>query len=156
MTQNIQILSWHNGVRLNPRNCNSNSFFVVSLIYDSTAYTMHKKAWINKGPCLSYMNIATTLFFLHSSSNPHCCLSYSFTFAFICHMRMEVAFMTAVACTFSALRWVRLERLSHPPFWSTHVFHVRCLCLCMSDGLSYSFVTGANPLFLVGFWDCSA
>jgi len=41
-------------------------------------------------------------------------------------MNMEVALLTAVECTFSAPRWVRLEMLRHPPFWSTRVFHVRC------------------------------
>lgn len=63
--------------------------------------------------------------------------------------------MTAVERTFSALRWVIFERLRHPPLLSTFVFHLRCLCLCMSDGLSCSFVTRANPLFLVGFCGCS-
>jgi hypothetical protein len=118
---------------------------------------MHNKAWINKGPCLSYKNIATVwIFFLHSSSSPHCYLSYSSTFAFICHMRgtymrMEVALKTAVECTFSALRWVRLERLRHPPFWSTHVFNVRCLCLFNVWWIVVFICYTCKPMFLSAF-----
>jgi len=64
---------------------------------------------------------AAWIFFLLSPSSSYWYLSiplhlHSFVTCVGRTMRMEVALMTAVEYTFSALRWVRLERLRHPPF----------------------------------------